>query len=80
MIHEVIETHLLRATEGMRRCLEQAIAGKEIHDVPVDAAALAIYDLARGLAERHLRGRVKLTLEQDLAFTRSLILRGLQNK
>jgi AcrR family transcriptional regulator len=80
MIHEVIETRLLRVTEFMRRCLEQAIARKEIHDVPVDAAAFAIYDLARGLAERHLHGRVKLTLEQDLAFTHSLILRGLSNK
>jgi AcrR family transcriptional regulator len=77
-ISEVIDTRFLHATEFMRRCVEQAIYRNEIHDIPVDAAAFAIYDLARGLAERHLHGRVQLTLEQDLAFTRSLILRGLQ--
>jgi TetR/AcrR family fatty acid metabolism transcriptional regulator len=80
MISEVIDRGFLRATGFLRRCLERAIARKEVHEIPVDAAAFAIYDLARGLAERHLHGRVQLTFEQDLAFTRSLILRGLQHK
>jgi AcrR family transcriptional regulator len=79
-IPEVIETRFAQATEFMRRCLKQAVARNEIHDIPVDAAAFTIYDLARGLAERHLHGRVQLTFEQDLTFTRSMILSGLQNK
>lgn len=77
LISEIIDRLLLRGVEFMRHCLEQAIARDEIRAVPVEAAALAIFDLARGFVERHLSGWGHLSLEEDLAFTRSLILGGL---
>jgi AcrR family transcriptional regulator len=79
LISEVIDKLFWRGFEFMRQCLEQAIARKEIRPVPVDSAAFAIFDLARGFAERHLRGWARVSLQEDLAFTRSLILDGLQN-
>jgi AcrR family transcriptional regulator len=80
LISEVIDKLYWRGIEFMRQCLEQAIARKEIRDIPIEPAAFAIFDLAKGFAERHLRGWAHLTLEEDLAFTHSLILNGLQNK
>ncbi len=80
LIAEVVDKHFLRGIEFMRHCLEQAIAQNEIRAVPVDVAAFTIHDLARGFAERHLSGSTQLPLEEDLAFTYSLILAGLQNK
>ncbi len=79
LISEVIDKLFWRGFEFMRQCLEQAIARKEIRPVPVESAAFAIFDLARGFAERHLRGWARVSLQEDLAFTRSLILDGLQN-
>jgi len=78
IISEIKEKHFRRAIEFMRYCLEQAISRNEIRAVPLEAAAYAIFDLARGFAERHLRGWTQLTLEEDVAFTHSLILNGLQ--
>ena len=79
LISEAIDKLFWRGFEFMRQCLEEAIARKEIRPVPVESAAFAIFDLSRGFAERHLRGWSHLSLEEDLAFTRSLILNGLQN-
>ena len=79
LISEVMAKHFWRSLEFMRQCLEQAIARKEIRPVPVESAAFAIFDLSRGFAERHLRGWAHLSLEEDLAFTHSLILKGLQD-
>jgi len=78
VIAEIKEKHLRRGVEFMGSCLEQAIARNEIRAVPVEATAYAIFDLARGFAERHLRGWTQLTLEDDVVFTHSLILNGLQ--
>jgi AcrR family transcriptional regulator len=75
---EVIDKLFWRKVEFMRHCLEQAIAQNEIRAIPVEPAAFAIFDLAKGFAERHLRGWAHLTLEEDLAFTHSLILNGLR--
>ena len=79
LISELMDKLFWRSFEFMRQCLEQAIARKEIRPVPVESAAFAIFDLSRGFAERHLRGWAHLSLEEDLAFTHSLILSGLQN-
>jgi len=75
---EVIDKLFWRSIEFMRHCLEQAIAQNEIPPIPVEPAAFAIFDLAKGFVERHLRGWAHLTLEEDLAFTHSLILNGLR--
>jgi AcrR family transcriptional regulator len=75
---EVIDKLFWRSVEFMRHCLEEAIASNEIPPIPVEPAAFAIFDLAKGFAERHLRGWAHLTLEEDLAFTHSLILNGLR--
>jgi AcrR family transcriptional regulator len=78
VISEIKARHVRRGIEFMRSCLEQAIGRNEIRAVPLEATAFAIFDLARGFAERHLRGWAHLTLEEDVAFTHSLILNGLQ--
>lgn len=80
LISGVIDKLYWRGVDFMRQCLEQAIAQGEISNVPVESAAFAIYDLARGFVERHLRGWAHLTLEDDAAFTHSLILNGLSNR
>ncbi len=67
-----------RKFEFIRQCLEEAIAGGEIRAVEVEPTAFAILDLARGFAERHLRGWAHLTLEEDVASVRSLILHGVR--
>jgi len=79
LISELMDKLFWRSFEFMRQCLDHAIARKEIRPVPVESAAFAIFDLSRGFAERHLRGWAHLSLEEDLAFTHSLILSGLQN-
>lgn len=80
LISEVIDKLFWRGFEFMRQCLTQAIAQGELRAVPVEPASFAIFDLAKGFAERHLRGWTQLPLEEDVAFTHSLILNGLQNK
>jgi len=80
LISDVIDKPFKRGFDFMRQCLEQAIAQGELRAIPVEPAALAIFDLARGFLERHLRGWAQLSLEEDVAFTHSLILYGLQNK
>jgi AcrR family transcriptional regulator len=79
LMSEVIDKLFWRGLDFMRQCLEQAIARKEIRPVPLDSAAFAIFDLTRGFVERHLRGWARIGLQEDLAFTHSLILNGLQN-
>jgi len=78
LVSEVIDKLFWRAMDFMRQCLEQAIADGELRAVPVEPAAFAIFDLARGFAERHLRGWSHLSLEDDAAFTHMLILKGLR--
>lgn len=80
LVSEVIDKLFWRAMDFMRQCLEQAIAEGELRAIPVEPAAFAIFDLARGFAERHLRGWSHLSLEEDAAFTHTLILKGLRNK
>jgi AcrR family transcriptional regulator len=77
LVSETIDTLFLRLLEFMRQCLEQAVAAGEIRPVAVEPAAFAILDLARGFAERHLRGWAHLALEEDVACLHSLILDGL---
>ena len=78
LISETIDKVFLRLFEFMCQCLERAVADGEIRRVAVEPAAFAILDLARGFAERHLRGWAHLTLEEDIACLHSLILNGLR--
>lgn len=77
-ISEVKDIHTRRALDFTRECVERAIARGELRDIPIDTAARAIHDVARGFAERHLRGGAALTMEEDLDFTRTFLLRGLK--
>lgn len=77
-VAEAIDKKIRRGLEFLRTCVEQAIANGEIRAVPPEAAAHAISDLARGFAERQLNGWTELTLAEDMEFTRSMMLRGLQ--
>jgi len=80
LISKAIDKLFWRGFEFMRQCLEEAIARKEIRPVPVASAAFTIFVLSRGFAGRHLLGWSHVSLDEDLTFTRSLILNGLQNK
>src|SRR5258707_4365951 len=74
IVAEIKEKHFRRGIEFMRACLEQAIARNEIRAVPLEATAYAIFDLARGFAERNLRVWAQLTLVEAVSFTHSLML------
>jgi AcrR family transcriptional regulator len=76
LIAQVIEKEFRRGLEFLRRCLNEAIAKGELRPMHVEHAAFAIFDLARGFAERHLRGWSKLSLEEDFECTRALIVKG----
>jgi AcrR family transcriptional regulator len=75
---KAIDKPFLRGVVFMRQCLEEAIADGELRSIPVEPAAFTIFALARGFFERHLRGWTHLTLEEDVAFTHSLIMNGLR--
>jgi AcrR family transcriptional regulator len=80
LISELVDRLYWRGIDSIRQCVEQAIARDELRPVHAEAAAVAIYDIAKGFVLRHLRGRTHLPPEEDLAFTHSLILNGLRNK
>jgi len=77
---EVLDMYFWRAIDFMRQCLQEAMAQGELRAVPVEPAAFAIFDLTKGFLERHLRGWAHLPLEEDLAFTHSLIMNGLRKR
>ena len=79
LLAEVIDRKFRRSVESLRECVEQAIARGEIRKVPAEAAAHAILDLAKGFSERQLRGWGHMSIEEDAAFTRSIIVNGLRN-
>jgi AcrR family transcriptional regulator len=74
---EAIDALYWRGVEFMHQCLRQAIERGELRQVPVESATFAIFDVAKGFGERHLRNWANLTMEEDLAFTHSFILKGL---
>jgi len=78
LIAGVIDREFQRGIEFLRKCLTEAIARGELRAMPAEHAAFAIFDLARGFAERHLRGWATIPLEEDFECTRTLILRGLR--
>jgi AcrR family transcriptional regulator len=78
LITRVIEKQFKRSVQHVQRCIDAAIAAGEIGPVPAEAAALVMFDLARGLVERHLRGWATLAINDDVAFTHALALAGLR--
>jgi TetR/AcrR family fatty acid metabolism transcriptional regulator len=57
--------------------IEDAVAKGEIRTVPPQPTAFALFELARGLAEKRLLGWSTQSAEEDLAFTLNLIWHGL---
>jgi AcrR family transcriptional regulator len=74
-----LDRPFFRSVDFMRQCLAQAIADGEISAIPVESAAFSILALARALLERHLYGWTRLAPGEDIAFTHSLIMYGLQH-
>ena len=66
-----------RSVALLEEVLEEGIAQREIHNVPVGRTALAITDLTRCVIERRLMGFVKSTAQEDLAFMMNLLWDGL---
>ncbi len=77
-VADAMDKMFRRDLEFMQWCVVRAMARDEIRQVPAEAAAYAIFDLARGFVQRHLNGWTPLTLEEDVAFVHSMILNGLQ--
>lgn len=77
-VADAMDRKFRRDLEFMQACVETAMARGEIRRVSAEAAAYAIFDLARGFIQRHLNGWTPLTLEEDVAFVHSMIMSGLQ--
>jgi AcrR family transcriptional regulator len=68
---------LQRSVAQLERVLEDGIAHREIHSVPVRRTAMAIADLIRCVIERRLMGFVRSSPREDLAFVMNLLWDGL---
>jgi len=66
-----------RSVAQLERILQDGIAQREIHNLPVRRTAMAIADLIRCVIERRLMGFVKSTAREDLAFVMNLLWSGL---
>ena len=66
-----------RSVAQLEKVLEDGIAHRQIHNLPVRRTALAITDLIRCVIERRLMGFVKSTPREDLAFVMNLLWDGL---
>ena len=78
LIARVIERQFKRGVEHVGHCIDDAIAAGEIGRMPAEPVAFALFDLARGLVERHLRGWARLPIDQDVALTHALMLNGVR--
>jgi AcrR family transcriptional regulator len=78
LVARVIEKQFKRGVRHLARCIEDASAAGDIGRLPAEPVALAVFDLARGLVERHLRGWARLPIDEDVALTHALMLNGLR--
>ena len=69
---------LERQTRALQRVMEKAVANGEVRAVDPEAAALAVFDMSKGLVGRRLLIGSRSTVQRDIAFLTDLIWSGLQ--
>ena len=67
-------------TEALQRAFEQAIVRGEMRQVDAEAAALAVFDITRGLIARRLLTGAKSDAARDTAFLTELVCTGLARR
>lgn len=67
-----------RQTRALKKVIARAVASGEIRPVDAGAAALAVFDMSKGLVARHLLIGSKASASRDIEFLTDLIWTGLQ--
>jgi AcrR family transcriptional regulator len=69
---------LERQTRALQRVIEKAVAAGAVRAVDPEAAALAVFDMSKGLVGRRLLIGARSTVQRDIAFITDLIWSGLK--
>ena len=64
---------LERQTRALQRVMEKAVANGEVRSVDPEAAALAVFDMSKGLVGRRLLIGSRSSVQRDIAFLTDLI-------
>lgn len=67
-----------RQTRALQRVMEKAVTAGHVRDVDPEAAALAIFDMSKGLIARRLLLAPRSTVQEDVTFLTDLIWSGLK--
>jgi hypothetical protein len=67
-----------RQTRALQRVMEKAVAAGELRDVDPEAAALAVFDMSKGLISRRLLLGTRSGIQKDITFLTDLIWGGLK--
>ncbi len=70
----------LEQIRSLEAVLQQAVRQRAIRPVRADAAAFAIFDIARGVITQRLRGWSRATLDEDIAFAFDLAWKGIGHR
>jgi AcrR family transcriptional regulator len=74
----VSQQALDRQTRALKKVIARAVASGEIRPVDPEAAALAVFDMSKGLVARHLLIGSKSSAQRDIEFLTDLIWTGLK--
>jgi len=69
-----------RQTGRLEQAIAKAVARREIRHVDPTAAALAIFDLTRGLVARALMTEIGVDVQREVAFVSALVWQGLHKR
>ena len=67
-----------RQTRALQKLMEKAVAAGEVRDVDPEAAALAVFDISKGLIGRRLLLGPRSAMHKDITFLTDLIWTGLK--
>ena len=67
-----------RQTRALQKVMEKAVASGDVREVDPEAAALAVFDMSKGLIGRRLLLGNRGTLHRDITFLTDLIWTGLK--
>ncbi len=69
-----------RQTRRLEQAIARAVARREIRQVDATGAALAIFDLTRGLVARGIVAHRHFDVDREVAFVTSLVWKGLERE
>ena len=67
-----------RQTRALQKVMEKAVASGDVREVDPEAAALAVFDMSKGLIGRRLLIGSRAALHKDITFLTDLIWTGLK--